>query len=148
MDTHRDTHRDTQRDIHRDTHRDGQRSVFDLFGDLVEQTSTLFRKEVQLAKAEVSEKVGQVGSAISQVGIGAVFMVAALVLLLQAIVYWLAYFDVPERVGALIVGIVVAIIGAVLLKKGSNAVSAANLAPVRTTEQLQRDAAVVKEKTR
>lgn len=127
---------------------DTQRSVFDLFGDLVDQTSTLFRKEVQLAKAEVSEKVGQVGSAVSSVAIGAVFMVAALVILLEAAVYWLDYLDVPPRFGALIVGVIVAIIGAVLLKKGTNAVSAANLAPNRTTEQLQRDAAVVKEKTR
>lgn len=121
------------------------RTVVDLFGDVVQQTSTLFRKEVQLAKVEISEKISQVGSAIGRVGIGAVFMVAALVILLQAIVEWLAYVDIPHRWGALAVGLVVAIIGYILLRNGMNAVSASSLTPHRTTEQMQRNVTAVRE---
>lgn len=126
-----------------DTH--SNRTVVDLFGDVVQQTSTLFRKEVQLAKVELSEKISQVGSAIARVGIGAVFMVAALVVLLQALVEWLAYVDVPHRWGALGVGLVVALIGYILLRNGMNAVSASSLTPQRSTEQMQRNVTAVRE---
>ncbi|WP_181703474.1 phage holin family protein [Chthonobacter albigriseus] len=124
------------------------RTVIDLFGDVVVETSTLFRKEVQLAKAEISEKIGRVGGALSRVGIGAVFMIAALVMLLQAIVEWLAFVDIPYRWGALAVGLVVAIIGYILLRNGMNDVSASNLTPHRTAEQMQRNVTAVREKVR
>lgn len=124
------------------------RTVIDLFGDVVVETSTLFRKEVQLAKAEISEKIGRVGGALSRVGIGAVFMIAALVMLLQAIVEWLAFVDIPYRWGALAVGLVVAIIGYILLRNGMNDVSASNLTPHRTAEQMQRNVTAVREQVR
>lgn len=120
------------------------RTVVDLFGDVVDQATTLFRKEVRLAKVEINEKISRAAGAISRVGIGAVFLIAALVLLLQAAVEWLAFVDIPHRWGALGVGLVVAIVGYILLRKGMNDVSVSGLTPHRTAEQLQRNAAVVR----
>lgn len=124
------------------------RNVVDLFGDVVDQTTTLFRQEVRLAKAEIGEKISRAGGAASRVGVGAVFLIAALVILLEAAVEWLAFIDVPHRWGALGVGLVVAIIGAILLRKGMNDVSVSGLTPHRTAEQLQRDVAVARGETR
>jgi hypothetical protein len=42
------------------------RSVPELFTDLINQFTTLFRKEIQLARTEISEKIGE---AISGLGI-------------------------------------------------------------------------------
>ena len=41
------------------------RSIPDLLGDLVDQTSTLVRKEVQLARAEFSEKLATIAAAVA-----------------------------------------------------------------------------------
>jgi uncharacterized membrane protein len=72
-------------------------------------------------------------------------MVPALVILLLAIVSWLEAFGLQPRWGFLIVGVLAAVIGYVLVQSGLKATKAANLAPRRTAEQLQRDAAVAKE---
>ena len=59
------------------------RSVPDLLGDLVNQTTTLVRKEVQLARAELGEKVSVVGAAGMSLGIGAALLLGALIALIQ-----------------------------------------------------------------
>lgn len=124
------------------------RSVPALFSDLIENVTTLFRKEVQLAKTELSEKASQVGTASASVGVGGVVLLAALIFLLHAVVAWLAVAGIPPHWGFLIVGVVVAIIGYVALQKGISNLKAAQLMPSRTVEQLQRDAAVAKEQVR
>ena len=130
----------------RDNHT--HRSTIDLFTRLVDQMSFLFRKEVELAKAEASEKASQVGGGIAKMAIGGVLMIPALVILLQSAVAWLATLDIEPRWGALIVGALVAVIGIALMMSGRSATKSTNLAPRRTTHQLQRDAAVVKEQAR
>lgn len=130
----------------RETH--NNRSMIDLFTRLVDQMSLLFRKEVELAKAEASQKASQVGSGVVKMAIGGVLMIPALVILLQSAVAWLAVVDVDPRWGALIVGAVVAVIGIALMMSGRSATKSTNLAPRRTTHQLQRDAAVMKEQVR
>jgi hypothetical protein len=124
------------------------RSVLDLFTQLVDNMSFLFRKEIELAKAEMSEKAGEVGAGAAKAAVGGVLMIPAIVMLLWAVVAWLETIDIPIRWGTLIVGVIVALIGFMLLKSGMNAASAANLKPRRTANQLQRDAAVVKEQVR
>lgn len=121
------------------------RSVMDLFSTLVDQMSFLFRKEVELAKAEVSQKASRIGGGVAKMAIGGVLMIPALVILLEAAVAWLAVAGLEPQWGALIVGLVVAAIGGILLYTGLNAAKAANLAPRRTVHQLQRDVAVAKE---
>ena len=69
---------------------DDQRSLADIVVDVSENASTLVREEIELAKAEVSEKVGKIlrGSA---VGIAAgVFAFLALILIMHGIAWLLA----------------------------------------------------------
>lgn len=121
------------------------RSVVDLFTNLVDNMSLLFRKEVELAKAEMSEKASQVGSGVARAAVGAVLVIPAIVILLESAVAWIAFAGLDARWGTLIVGVVVAIIGLILLQSGMNAARASNLTPRRTATQLRRDAGMVKE---
>ena len=124
------------------------RSLPDLFADLITQLTTLFRKEVQLARAEASEKITEAVTAVGFMIGGAVLLIAALVLLLQAAVDGLVHVGLDRAWAALIVGGVVLLIGIILVWLGSNRLKAENLAPRKTVEQLQRDAAMAKEQVR
>jgi uncharacterized membrane protein YqjE len=67
-----------------------ERSVGDLVFDVAEKSSTLVREEIELAKTEVSEKVGSLlrGSA---VGVAAgIFAFLALILVMEGVAWLLA----------------------------------------------------------
>ena len=125
-----------------------ERSLKDLFTDLTESITTLFRKEIQLARAETSEKINQVGVAIGAIAGGAILALAALIVLLQALVIAITEAGVPAGWASLIVGVIVAVVAYVLIHKGTNDLKASNLAPNRTMGSLKRDAQVVKEQAR
>ena len=121
------------------------RSLKELFGDLTNSVSTLFRNEIELARAETSEKVSQAGLAIGSIAGGAILALAALIVLLQALVLALTELGLAPALSALIVGGVVAIIAFALIYKGINDLKASSLAPTRTVESLRQDAHMVKE---
>jgi drug/metabolite transporter (DMT)-like permease len=120
------------------------RSLKELFGDLTQSVTTLFRKEIELARAETSEKISQAGVAAGAIAAGGILALAALIVLLGALVAALGEVMAPA-LAALIVGGVVAIIAFALIYKGINDLKASNLAPTRTVEALRRDAHMVKE---
>jgi len=125
------------------------RSVPDLLGDLVNQTTTLVRKEVQLARAELGEKVSVVGAAGMSLGIGAALLLGALIALIQgAIAFLVEFFGLSSTLSALIVAVVVGLIGYLVLRGGLAKLQNFNLTPDRTVAQLSRDAQVAKEQVR
>ena len=121
------------------------RSLKDLLADLTHSVTTLFRKEIELARAELSEKVSQAGVAAGAIAAGGILALAALIVLLQALVIALSELGLAPALSALIVGGVVAIIAFALIYKGMNDLKASSLAPTRTVEALRRDAHMVKE---
>jgi hypothetical protein len=121
------------------------RSMPELFGDVIGELSALFRKELQLARAEMGEKFGSLTGAITPIVAGGVVMLASLILLMLALVSLLIHFGVPPGWAQLIVGIGFALLGYVLLRGGLSKLQSTSLVPERTTEQLSRDARVVKE---
>lgn len=122
-----------------------EKSIPDLFTDTIEHLSTLFRKEVQLAKTEASEKVQQATNALIYIAIGGVLALAALIVLLFAIAAFLVAAGLEEQWSLLIVGGVVALIGLGVLWKGMNDLKATNLKPNRTVNQLSADVRTAKE---
>jgi hypothetical protein len=124
---------------------DNQRSATDLFGSVVGQISTLFRKEIQLARAEMGEKVGEASSAAVSIAIGGVLLLSGLIILLHGIVNFLVVAGIPVQWAQVIVFVVVGLIGYLMLRNGMNRLKATSLVPSRTAEQISRDAAVVKE---
>ena len=134
------------------------RTVPQLLSDLARELTTLFRKEGQLIRAELSEKVSTLALGLGEAAAGAICLLVALNVLAGALVVAIA------RIGAdaadpaiqdtgiglgwasLIVGVLLAAIGAFLLKKG--AANMSNLTPERTVNQVSQDASLVKEQVR
>lgn len=121
------------------------RSLGSLFADLTQETTGLVRQEVDLAKAEISEKASQVGSAIALLAVGGALALAGFLVLLQAVVVALSNVMEPW-LASLIVGGVVTLIGIILMLKGRRDLAAQNLAPRRTIESVQEDARVAGER--
>ncbi|HEY0034107.1 MAG TPA: phage holin family protein [Devosia sp.] len=125
-----------------------------MLGGLASDISGLFRKEIQLAKAEASEKLHQTIGGVVSLVIGAVLALGALGVLLSAIVSLLASFFVNQgldpalsnAIAAGIVTIVVGIIAYIFFNRGLSALKANNLNMNRTTASLSRDADIVKER--
>ncbi len=132
----------TDRSVERD------RSVPELFNTVIGQISTLFRKEVQLAKTEVSEKFGQATSAITPLAAGGALLFGALIMLLMALAQLLTTLGLATGWALLIVGVVAALGGYLLIRGGLSKLNTSNLTPSRTAEQLSRDAQVAKEQVR
>lgn len=124
------------------------KNITDLFADLIEHLSTLFRKEIQLAKVEAGEKVQQVTNGAIFIGIGGAVLLAALILLLHAAVAWLTVLGLEIEWSTTIVAVVTGVVGLVLLFKGISNLRATNLAPKRTVAQIQRDITTVREQVR
>lgn len=121
------------------------RSVGELLRDLANDVSSLVRQEITLARTEAQDKVHQTVLAVVAMIAGALMAFAALIILLDALVFGLVEAGLQRWLAALIVGGVVALIGFFLVRKGQNDLSASRLAPERTSANLQKDLNLVKE---
>jgi Putative Actinobacterial Holin-X, holin superfamily III len=122
-----------------------ERSLGDLFSDLSRETTTLVRQEVQLAKAELTESATEAARGIGMLVAGGAVAYAGLLFLLLAIVFGLIEVGWDAWVSALVVGLVVVAVGAVLVLRARESLKPANLAPQKTVETLKEDAAWAKE---
>lgn len=127
---------------------DDPRSLRTLLSDLVNELTSLFRKEGELLRAEVSEKVTRIEMGIGSAIAGVICLFGAFLVLLQAIVVAVANLGLGAGWASLLVGIVVAIIGVVLLKSASASMSSKNLMPSRTVHQVEKDAHLAREQAR
>jgi hypothetical protein len=117
--------------------------LMSLFSDLWRETSTLVHDEAELAKAELSEKVSQIGTGAAEMAVaGGVIFAGFLVLLFAAVGALDMLIDSPHAVwlAPLIVGVVVMIAGYALLKRGQHQVKPESLAPERTLQAMRDDA--------
>jgi hypothetical protein len=128
--------------------RESTRPLVSLFTDLISEVTQLFQAEIRLVRAEMNEKVSRVANSGALIGAGAIVMLPAVFILLLAIVRWLEVAGLPQQWGLLIVGVVVAALGAVLLMKGLNNLKGSALVPQRTIEQVRADFSVAKEQVR
>jgi hypothetical protein len=123
------------------------RSLGELFADLARDTGTLVRQEVALARTELTQKATQVGKNVGFLVAGGAVAYAGFLLILAAIAVGLGQLGVPWWLAALLVGAIVAIVGAVLVQRGLAALRRESLAPERTLETLKEDVAWAKEQT-
>lgn len=117
--------------------------VADLLGQLGGDIASLVRKEADLLHAEVSEKVNAAGKAVADIAAGGLLLMAALLVLLQALVLALSRIMDPIW-AALLVGVGVAGVGYLLLRAGMKAISLKGLSPGRSARQLHKDADLMK----
>lgn len=122
--------------------RDG-RSLPELVSQLTTDLATLVRKESELVRTELTEKLRVFGKAAGDVAAGGILMLAALLVLLQALVIALSKFMDPLW-ASLLVGVAVAAVGVVLIRAGMKLLKPEHLSPDRTARQLQKDAELMK----
>jgi Putative Actinobacterial Holin-X, holin superfamily III len=132
---------------HSDGHDLRERPLPELVKQLADQTGTLVRQEVDLAKAELSQKGNQIGKGAGLLGgagvvglLGAGAIVAFLIMLLDG--------ALPNWLSALIVGVVLVAIAGVLALQGRNRIrAAAPPLPEQTVETVKEDVEWAKTRT-
>jgi hypothetical protein len=113
------------------------------FGDLIKhlagQTSTLVRQEIDLAKAEMSEKASVAGKGAGLLGGAAVAGLLAAGALTACLILALSE-AIPDWLAALVVALLMAAVAAVLALQGRNRIRAATPpVPEQTVETVKED---------
>lgn len=117
-------------------------SLGELVGELGQHGFQLLRDEFELAKAESRETVADVGEALAWISVGAALLTGALLLLLAAAVIALGNV-LPYWASALIVGLGVSALAAVVLLIGRNKLRVNDLKPDKALTAVQHDAELV-----
>src|SRR3954470_13823604 len=110
-----------------------ERSIGELFGQLSQDMTLLFRQEVQLARTEMSDKLSRFATNLVSVGaggfvayLGGLALVAALILAVRDLA------NISLALSSLIVGAVLAIVGYIMLKRGLTELKRVDIAPRKT----------------
>ena len=125
-----------------------ERSLGELFGDLARDTGTLVRQEVELAKTEMTQKASRAARDIGMLAAGGLVAYAGFLGILAAIVLGLVAAGLDAWLAALLVGAVVAAVGALLVQRGLSALKREELAPRQTVETLKEDAQWAKDQVK
>lgn len=121
-------------------------SIAQLLGGIVEDAQLLVRREVDLAKQEVTNEINKVKQGATSLGIGVGLAAVSGIMLTLMVVYllhevaglslWLSY---------LIVGVVLGGVGAFLLMQGINRMKQVDPVPHETIESVKEDVAWIRE---
>ena len=122
--------------------RASDKGVVDIAGDALKEIAVLLQTELQLLRVELAEKLNFTALSVALIGAGAVFLMATIVLLLQATVTGLVAYGFSWPIATLMVATATLVIGAGLIWLGINRLSLARLAPSKTLDQLQKDLSI------
>lgn len=120
-------------------------SIPALLRELRDESITLFRQEVALAKTELKDNVSKAGGHIAQMAMGGFVAYAGIIVLLIGIGHLLGALFVrlgmseglAEWLAPTLVGLVVAIVGWMMLARAKAALAHDDLAPRQTIESLR-----------
>ena len=124
------------------------RSLGELFSDLSQQTAELIRQEMRLAKAELGEKLSDVGRHAMMIGLAAVFGLAAVLAVTAAITLLLIELGMQPWIASVITAAAMAIMAFGFAQSGISALRKKNLAPVETMHSLKETTQWLKNGTR
>jgi putative superfamily III holin-X len=123
-------------------------SISELVKDLATETSTLVRQEIDLAKAEMTDRGKRAGKGVGMLAAGAVVALLAFGALTAGLIVALDL-AMPTWLAALIVTVVYGAIAAVLVQIGRKKVQeAAPPVPEETIESVKEDVQWAKTRTR
>jgi hypothetical protein len=142
-----------QRDHRIDNDR-SDRSLGSLLKELRDETTTLMREELTLAKTEMSEKINRVSRNVAYLAGGGLVAFAGLIVLLlamsaglrNALIAWEVSAPTALWLAPLIVSLVVIAIGYALLQKAISTLKNESAIPERTVKTVQDDKNWIKEK--
>jgi hypothetical protein len=116
-----------------------ERSIGELFSKLSNETSTLIRQEMELARSELTEKGRQAGKGAGLFGVAATVGLVGAGAITAGIVLLLALL-IPDWLAAIIVGLVFAGVAALLGMKGRDEIQAATPpVPEETVDTVKED---------
>lgn len=132
------------------------RSVADLVRDLRDEATLLARQQVELAKAEMTEKFSKWARNAAYIAVGGFIAYAGFLFLLLAATFGVLFglieggmADVHALwVAPLLVGVVVAVVGYIFVQKGISTLKRASAIPQRTRRTLREDKQWLEQKTR
>lgn len=119
--------------------RTDERSLGDLFAELSRETTTLVRQEINLATTEMGQKATRAGKDVGFLAIGGAVVYAGALAIIAAIILALGQAGVPWWLAALIVGVVVAVVGYVLIRRGLDNLKREDMVPRQTIDTLKGD---------
>ncbi|MCA1537767.1 phage holin family protein [Bradyrhizobium sp. NBAIM03] len=120
------------------------REISTLLGDAMSQFAKLFQNEIDLAKAELGEKLQKIGGAVGLIVGGAVLVIPAIVMALFALSAALISAGWSQPLSYLTSAVIAAAIAAALVAMGMNRLDMRQLAPRETIGQLEKDKDTVK----
>jgi hypothetical protein len=121
-----------------------ERPLGELFSDLVNETTTLVRNEVALAKVELTQKATKLGTNIGSLVVGGAVAYVALLAICAAVILLLDRV-MPAWTAALIVGVAIGAVAWLLINKAITALRRIDLKPQETVESLKEDAEWIKD---
>jgi hypothetical protein len=127
-----------------ETSQNDLRAISSLLGNSLSQFSKLIQNEVDLAKAELGDKLQTIGGALGFIAGGAVLVVPALIMALFALSSALISAGWSQPMSYLASAIAAAVLAGVLFAIGINRLDARKLAPRETMNQLGKDKDAVK----
>ena len=126
------------------------RSIGDLLSELTTETTTLVKQEIRLVKAEATQEAREAGRAIGAAVAGGAVAYTGLIAIVIGLgaTIGLLFDEEAAWIGVLLAGIVVALIGYLMFKKGLDQIKHLS-PPLDTTAQtLKEDKQWIKEETR
>jgi hypothetical protein len=123
------------------------RTVADVFQDIVRNLQEIVRSEVRLAKAEIRDEAAQAASSALWVGVGAAGALCSAVFLLWTAAYALATMMSMWK-ATLIVGFALGIVAGALVAVGLRRFKRIRPMPERTIETLKENVEWIKQPTR
>jgi hypothetical protein len=121
------------------------RSVVQLLSDVSRELQDILRKEVELARLEISVGISSLGSMVSSFAAGGVVLHAGFLVVLAAAVLALDKMIGELWLSALVVGVLTMGIGAILAVEAKSRLGGKTLQPTRTQESLRKDKELITE---
>lgn len=118
-----------------------------LVSNIIGHVTTLVRKEMELARAELGENLNGAMTAVGVIVAGVVFILVGLNVIAAALVAALTAAGMHPFWSAVIVGGVALIAALIMIKGGMSKLKASSLAPTRTSENVRRDVSAIRETT-
>ena len=123
----------------------GERSISQLVGDLLAELSKLVQNEIDLARAELSDKVALTGGAVKLIAAGAILLIPGIVLILFSIASELIQLGWSAPLAYLCSGGGAVVIAGALAWAGMSRLSASTLKPTLTLNEIRRDTVMATE---
>jgi len=123
------------------------RSLGELFAELSEKTSTLVKKEIELARHEMTRSATDMARKSAMIGVGGAIAYAGFIVLLIGAAWLLATIGLPTWVAFALAGGIALAVGAFLAMRAAQALKTVSVVPERTVETIKQDVEWAKEQT-